>query len=40
MQHVCSPDHGLLVMCVCVGLAFGLLAGKLLSDAENRKPPS
>lgn len=40
MPHVCAPDHGIIVMCVCAGLAIGLLAGKLLSDAEHRKPPS
>ena len=40
MQHVCSPDHGLALIWFCFGGAFGLLAGKLLSDAEHRRPPS
>lgn len=40
MHHLCTPDHGLALIWFCAGGALGLLAGKLLSDADNRKPPS
>jgi hypothetical protein len=35
----CPNDWGLILMWLCLGFAPGLLLGKLVSDAEHRKPP-
>lgn len=40
MVHHAEPmNWGLIWMLLCLGFAPGLLVGKLLSDAEHKKPP-